>query len=92
MGERNIDAATTLALRSSLSRRRAMAGLAAAGGIVTLGGFPRSARASTTMTWMGWQGYETPILTGDFLTTPESDLHKLRAQVTIVGGKIVHER
>jgi predicted amidohydrolase YtcJ len=32
------------------------------------------------------------ILTGDFLTTPESDLHKLRAHVTIVGGKIVHER
>jgi spermidine/putrescine-binding protein len=73
MGERNIDAATTLALRSSLSRRRAMAGLAAAGGIVALGGFPRSARASTTMTWMGWQGYETPILTGDFLEKNDID-------------------
>jgi predicted amidohydrolase YtcJ len=32
------------------------------------------------------------ILTGDFLTTPESELHKLRAQVTVVGGKIVHQR
>ncbi|HEX6102148.1 MAG TPA: hypothetical protein VF031_03785, partial [Alphaproteobacteria bacterium] len=50
-----------------------MAGLAAAGGIVALGGFPRSARASTTMTWMGWQGYETPILTGDFLKKNDID-------------------
>jgi predicted amidohydrolase YtcJ len=32
------------------------------------------------------------ILTGDFLATPESELNKLRAQVTIVGGKVVHER
>ena len=32
------------------------------------------------------------ILTGDFLTMPESDLNTLRAQVTIVGGKVVHER
>jgi predicted amidohydrolase YtcJ len=35
---------------------------------------------------------DVAILTGDFLTTPESDLNKLRAQVTIVGGKVVHER
>jgi predicted amidohydrolase YtcJ len=32
------------------------------------------------------------ILTGDFLATRESDLNKLRAQVTIVGGKVVHQR
>ena len=32
------------------------------------------------------------ILTGDFLTTPEDKLHALRAQTTIVGGKVVYER
>ena len=32
------------------------------------------------------------ILTGDFLATPESELNKLRAKVTIVGGKVVYER
>ena len=32
------------------------------------------------------------ILTGDFLKTPESELNKLRAKVTIVGGKVVYER
>jgi hypothetical protein len=32
------------------------------------------------------------ILTGDFLSMPETDLNTLRAQTTIVGGKIVHER
>ena len=35
---------------------------------------------------------DVAILTGDFLTTPESELNKLRAQATIVGGKVVHER
>jgi predicted amidohydrolase YtcJ len=32
------------------------------------------------------------ILTGDFLAIPEDKLNTLRAQVTIVGGKVVHER
>ncbi|MGH7956818.1 MAG: amidohydrolase family protein [Opitutaceae bacterium] len=32
------------------------------------------------------------ILTGDFLKTPETDLNKLRARITLVGGKIVHQR
>lgn len=32
------------------------------------------------------------ILTGDFISCPEAELKNLRAQVTIVGGKIVHER
>ena len=32
------------------------------------------------------------ILTGDFLDVPEAELKRLRAQVTIVGGKIVHQR
>jgi spermidine/putrescine-binding protein len=70
---RNIDAALALALRSSLSRRQAMAGLAATGGLAALAGLPGSARAATTMTWMGWQGYETPILSGDFLEKNDID-------------------
>jgi predicted amidohydrolase YtcJ len=32
------------------------------------------------------------ILTGDFLAIPENKLNTLRAQVTVVGGKVVHER
>jgi predicted amidohydrolase YtcJ len=32
------------------------------------------------------------VLTGDFLRVPEDKLHELRAQVTVVGGKVVHER
>ena len=32
------------------------------------------------------------ILTGDFLAIPEDKLKTLRAQLTIVGGKVVHER
>jgi predicted amidohydrolase YtcJ len=32
------------------------------------------------------------ILTGDFLSTPDSELNKLRAKITIVGGKVVYER
>ena len=31
------------------------------------------------------------ILTGDFLSQPENKLRELRAAVTIVGGKVVHE-
>jgi spermidine/putrescine transport system substrate-binding protein len=44
-----------------------LAALAAAGLI------PARARAATTMTWMGWQGYETPILTGSFLADNDID-------------------
>jgi predicted amidohydrolase YtcJ len=35
---------------------------------------------------------DVAVLTGDFEKTPESNLNKLRAQVTIVGGRIVHQR
>ena len=34
---------------------------------------PREALAATTMTWMGWQGYETPILSGTFLKDNDID-------------------
>ncbi len=32
------------------------------------------------------------ILTGDFMTVPDDQLHALRAQATIVGGKVMFER
>jgi spermidine/putrescine transport system substrate-binding protein len=67
------DAAQALSLRSTLSRRRVIAGMAAAGGAAALGGWPRPARAATTMTWMGWQGYETPIKSGTFLADNDID-------------------
>src|SRR5688500_9197430 len=59
-------------LSAALSRRRMMAGLAAAGGVAALG-LPRPAHAATTMTWMGWQGYETPIKSGTFLADNDID-------------------
>jgi len=60
-----------LSARSALSRRQAMAGAAAFGATAALGA--RSAFAKTTMTWMGWQGYETPILSGSFITDNDID-------------------
>ena len=33
----------------------------------------RPAQAKTTITWMGWQGYETPIKSGTFLTDNDID-------------------
>jgi spermidine/putrescine-binding protein len=69
----SIAAAMTLAKLSSLSRRRVMAGMAAAGGAVALGAIPHPAKAATTMTWMGWQGYETPIQAGTFLADNDID-------------------
>ncbi|MEX0807740.1 MAG: extracellular solute-binding protein [Dongiaceae bacterium] len=71
--KRAIEAALTLARQSSLSRRQVMAGMAAAGGAAALGAWPGRARAATTMTWMGWQGYETPILAGTFLADNDID-------------------
>lgn len=35
---------------------------------------------------------DVAILTGDFLSVPDDKLHTLRAQATIVGGKVVFER
>jgi spermidine/putrescine transport system substrate-binding protein len=61
-----------LSARSSLSRRRFVQGAAAAGGIAAIG-MPSRALAATTMTWMGWQGYETPILAGSFLADNDID-------------------
>jgi spermidine/putrescine transport system substrate-binding protein len=65
-------AAIELSVRSALSRRRVLQGAAALGGLAALG-LPRVAYAATTMTWMGWQGYETPILAGTFLKDNDID-------------------
>jgi spermidine/putrescine transport system substrate-binding protein len=56
-----------------LSRRAFTTGLAAAGGLAALGLASRRAAAKTTITWMGWQGYETPITAGTFLADNDID-------------------
>src|SRR5262245_55496456 len=56
-----------------LSRRAFTSGLAAAGGLAALGLSSRRAEAKTTITWMGWQGYETPITAGTFLADNDID-------------------
>jgi spermidine/putrescine transport system substrate-binding protein len=61
-----------------LSRRRFMGGMAAAAG---LGLSAKSASAATTITWMGWQGYETPIKAGTFLADNDIDF-----QPTFIGS------
>lgn len=53
-----------------LSRRRFMGGAAAA---TALGLAAKPAAAATTITWMGWQGYETPIKSGTFLADNDID-------------------
>jgi spermidine/putrescine-binding protein len=60
-----------LSARSAFSRRHVLAGAAAAGTMAAFGARP--AFAKTTMTWMGWQGYETPILSGTFLADNDID-------------------
>ena len=64
-------ALTELSMRSALSRRHVLAGAAAIGATAALG--IRPALAKTTMTWMGWQGYETPILSGTFIKDNDID-------------------
>ncbi len=60
-----------LSARSALSRRQALVGAAALGATAAFGARP--AFAKTTMTWMGWQGYETPILSGSFIADNDID-------------------
>jgi len=69
---RNMQALMRLSAQSALSRRRFMQGAAALGGAAAVG-VPGRALAATTMTWMGWQGYETPILAGTFLADNDID-------------------
>jgi spermidine/putrescine-binding protein len=75
MTSTNEDLRAMLALsrKSTLSRRGLLGGSLALGG-AALAGFPaREAHAATTMTWMGWQGYETPIKAGTFLKDNDID-------------------
>lgn len=60
-------------LQSRLTRRAFSSGLAAAGGLAAVGLLGRDAFAKTTITWMGWQGYETPIKAGSFLADNDID-------------------
>src|SRR5512145_1437916 len=68
-----LDPAMTLSRLSHLSRRGFLAGSAALGALAGLSLGSRPAWAKTTMTWMGWQGYETPITSGTFLTDNDID-------------------
>ncbi|HZF33735.1 MAG TPA: twin-arginine translocation signal domain-containing protein, partial [Candidatus Angelobacter sp.] len=61
------------AMADWLSRRRFLAGVAATGGAAAMALPLRQAEAKTTITWMGWQGYETPIKSGTFLTDNDID-------------------
>jgi spermidine/putrescine transport system substrate-binding protein len=56
-----------------LSRRNFAKGLAGAGALAAAGLPTRRAEAKTTITWMGWQGYETPITSGSFLADNDID-------------------
>ncbi len=67
----HLGALAELSARSVLSRRHLLAGAAAIGATAAFG--VRPAFAKTTMTWMGWQGYETPILSGTFLADNDID-------------------
>ncbi len=67
----HLGALAELSARSALSRRHLLAGAAAVGATAAFG--VRPAFAKTTMTWMGWQGYETPILSGTFLADNDID-------------------
>jgi spermidine/putrescine transport system substrate-binding protein len=64
------NSAWQLSLAWALSRRGFLGGAAALAG---LGLQANPAAAKTTMTWMGWQGYETPIKSGSFLADNDID-------------------
>lgn len=69
----NLQAMIELSRRSTLSRRGLVTGAGALGATLLTGLPAREAHASTTMTWMGWQGYETPIKAGTFLKDNDID-------------------
>ena len=83
MGKRHAElaAAVELSRLSALSRRSLLGAGLAMGSAAALGLNWRPAHAATTMTWMGWQGYETPIKAGTFLKDNDIDF-----QPTFIGS------
>jgi spermidine/putrescine transport system substrate-binding protein len=69
----NLRPLAELSRLSALSRRGVLRGAAATAAMSGLGLWSRDAQAATTMTWMGWQGYETPIMSGSFLKDNDID-------------------
>jgi len=69
----DLRAMLALSRQSTLSRRGLMKASLALGAAAWAGLPAREAKASTTMTWMGWQGYETPIKAGTFLKDNDID-------------------
>jgi spermidine/putrescine-binding protein len=69
----DLRAMLSLSRHSTLSRRGLLTGSFALGTAAFVGLPSREAKASTTMTWMGWQGYETPIKAGTFLKDNDID-------------------
>jgi spermidine/putrescine transport system substrate-binding protein len=74
-------AAELIAKAPWLSRRNFAKGLAGTGMLAAAGLPARHAAAKTTITWMGWQGYETPITSGTFLADNDIDF-----QPTFIGS------
>ena len=74
-------AAELIAKAPWLSRRNFAKGLAGTGMLAAAGLPARRAAAKTTITWMGWQGYETPITSGTFLADNDIDF-----QPTFIGS------
>jgi spermidine/putrescine-binding protein len=65
-------------LAKSVSRRTVL--LAATGGAALLGGLP-PVLAATSVTFLGYQGYDTPLTTGGFL-----DAHGISLQTTYINN------
>jgi spermidine/putrescine-binding protein len=58
--------------RRNLDRRSLLAGAAAIAAAGIIG--PRGASAATTLNWMGWQGYDSPLKQGTFLADNDIEL------------------
>ena len=53
---------------TGITRRRFLAGSAAAAGAAAIGFSPRAARAEATIGWMGWEEYGYPLRAGTYVT------------------------
>jgi spermidine/putrescine transport system substrate-binding protein len=61
-------------LKAPVTRRVVLGGLGAAAGLAALGLGGRRASATTTVTFLGWQGYDDPYKAGDFLAQHDAAL------------------